>query len=124
MGPFELLYDGRGGLPAIAYTLTDPAGPASRSTISSDRVRMRGWQIASYPLPAEPPETVVQRILVRHGVSRDMAALLAADLRRAIEYFARRIRFRAPASTASGITTETRCTASLLRCSCWRRSPS
>jgi glutamate decarboxylase len=31
----------------------------------------------------------VQRVLVRHGVSRDMAALLADDMRRALEYFAR-----------------------------------
>ena len=53
----------------------------------SDRVRMRGWQIASYPLPADRQDTVVQRILVRHGVSRDMAGLLADDLRRALEHF-------------------------------------
>ena len=48
---------------------------------------MRGWQIASYPLPPDRHETIVQRILVRHGVSRDMAALLVADIRRALEYF-------------------------------------
>jgi glutamate decarboxylase len=30
---------------------------------------------------------VVQRILIRHGVSRDMAAILADDIRRALEYF-------------------------------------
>ena len=35
MGPFTLLYDGAGGLPAVAYTLTDaPAAQASRSTTS------------------------------------------------------------------------------------------
>jgi len=52
----------------------------------SDRVRMRGWQIASYPLPPGRQQTVVQRILVRHGVSRDMARLLVADLNRAIAH--------------------------------------
>jgi glutamate decarboxylase len=48
---------------------------------------MRGWQIASYPLPANRQQTVVQRVLIRHGVSRDMAGLLAEDLRRAVDHF-------------------------------------
>jgi glutamate decarboxylase len=87
IGPFEMLYDGQGGLPAIAYTLRDPAHAGFSLYDLSDRVRMRGWQIASYPLPANRDQTVVQRILIRHGVSRDMAALLAADLRRAVDHF-------------------------------------
>jgi len=88
MGPFELLYDGRGGLPAVAYTLKPSAAVNFSLYDLSDRVRMRGWQIASYPLPPNREQTIVQRILIRHGVSRDMAALLADDIRRAIDYFA------------------------------------
>ena len=84
MGLFDVLYDGTGGLPAVAYTLNTDPGFSLYDL--SDRVRMRGWQIASYPLPAGRQQTVVQRILVRHGVSRDMARLLVADLRRAIAY--------------------------------------
>ena len=87
MGPFEMLYDGTGGLPAIAYTLKDPGTAGFSLYDLSDRVRMRGWQIASYPLPANRQDTVVQRILVRQGVSRDMASLLADDMRRALEHF-------------------------------------
>jgi len=87
IGPFTMLYDGSGGLPAIAYTLKDPAGAGFSLYDLSDRVRMRGWQIASYPLPANRQQTVVQRILIRHGVSRDMASLLADDLRRAVDHF-------------------------------------
>lgn len=87
MGPFELLYDGAGGLPAIAYTLKDPAGAGFSLYDLSDRVRMRGWQIASYPLPPERQQTTVQRILIRHGVSRDMATLLARDIRSALDHF-------------------------------------
>jgi glutamate decarboxylase len=87
LGPFELIYDGHGGIPAIAYTLKDP----ERSDFSlydlADRVRMRGWQIASYPLPADRQNTVVQRVLVRHGVSRDMAGLLVGDIGRALDHF-------------------------------------
>jgi glutamate decarboxylase len=87
MGPFDLLYDGRGGLPAVAYTLKPSANAGFSLYDLSDRVRMRGWQIASYPLPPDREQTVVQRVLIRHGVSRDMAALLADDIRRAISYF-------------------------------------
>jgi glutamate decarboxylase len=52
----------------------------------SERLRMRGWQIASYPLPPNRKETVVQRILVRHGVTHDMATMLLQDIRRALEH--------------------------------------
>jgi glutamate decarboxylase len=87
MGPFEVLYDGRGGLPAIVYALKHPGETHFSLYDLSDRVRMRGWQIASYPLPANRQDTVVQRILVRQGVSRDMACLLIDDLTRAVDYF-------------------------------------
>ena len=88
LGPFDLLYDGVGGLPAVAYTLKKNERAGFSLYDLSDRMRMRGWQIASYPLPPDRDDTVVQRILIRHGVSRDMAALLVDDLRRALEYFA------------------------------------
>jgi len=87
MGPFTMIYDGTGGLPAIAYTLKDPDKAGFSLYDLSDRVRMRGWQIASYPLPAKRDKTVVQRILIRNGVSRDMASLLAGDIRRALDFF-------------------------------------
>jgi glutamate decarboxylase len=88
LGPFELLYGGVGGLPAVAYTLKDPDAGFSLYDLS-DRVRMRGWQIASYPLPRDREHTIVQRILVRHGVSRDMAQLLVQDIRAALAHFAK-----------------------------------
>jgi glutamate decarboxylase len=50
----------------------------------SDRVRMRGWQIASYELHAGREDTIVQRVLIRRGVTRDMAALLLEDIKHAI----------------------------------------
>ena len=39
----------------------------------------------AYTLPANLEDLVVQRILVRHGFSRDMADLLLADMRRSLE---------------------------------------
>lgn len=86
MGPFTLLYDGQGGLPAVCYRLTDPATAGFTLYDLSDRLRMRGWQVPSYPLPPDRADTVVQRVLVRHGVTRDQIALLADDMRRDLEH--------------------------------------
>jgi len=86
LGPLELVYDGSGGLPAVCYKLKDGAEHGFTLYDLSERVRMRGWQIASYPLPADRQTTVVQRVLIRHGVSRDLISLLLDDLKRGIEY--------------------------------------
>lgn len=98
MGPFDILYGGRGGVPAVTYTLKDPALAGFSLYDLSDRLRMRGWQIASYPLPPNRERTVVQRILIRHGVSADMASLLAMDIRRALADLAG----RRPAGSSAG----------------------
>jgi glutamate decarboxylase len=84
MGPFTLLHDGSEALPAVSWTLTDPASTGWSLYDLSDLLRMRGWQVPSYPLPADRQETVVQRVLVRHGVDRDEIELLAQDIRRAV----------------------------------------
>ncbi|MGW7192891.1 glutamate decarboxylase, partial [Streptomyces sp. NPDC054838] len=85
LGPFTLLYDGQGALPAVSYTLTDPEGAGFSLYDLSDRLRARGWQVPSYPLPADRGETVIQRVLIRHGVTRDQIALLVADMGRSVE---------------------------------------
>jgi glutamate decarboxylase len=84
IGPFTLLYDGRGGLPAVSYTLTDPDSSPFDLYALSDQLRMRGWQVPSYPLPPDRDETVIQRVLIRHGISADRMALFAEDLRRSV----------------------------------------
>ncbi|MGW4478260.1 glutamate decarboxylase [Rhodococcus triatomae] len=85
MGPFTILYDGTGGLPAVSYTLTDPDSAGFTLYALSDELRMRGWQVPSYPLPPSRDDTVIQRVLVRHGISRDKIELLAADLEEAVQ---------------------------------------
>ncbi|MBW1596313.1 glutamate decarboxylase [Streptomyces sp. JJ38] len=84
MGPFTPVYDGHGGLPAVTWTLSDPAAPFTLYDLS-DQLRRRGWQVPAYPLPPDREQTVVQRVLVRHGTGRDKIALLARDLRTAVE---------------------------------------
>ena len=53
----------------------------------ADRLRSRGWQVPAYSLPPNRQDLVIQRILVRHGVSRDLGGLLLEDMRRAIDHF-------------------------------------
>jgi glutamate decarboxylase len=53
----------------------------------ADRLRSRGWQVPAYSMPANREDLVIQRILVRHGVSRDLGDLLLADMGRCIDYF-------------------------------------
>ncbi|MDK1472589.1 glutamate decarboxylase [Streptomyces sp. 549] len=83
MGPFTLLHDGRGALPAVSYTLRDPDGPLDLHALS-DQLRMRGWQVPAYPLPPDRQETVIHRVLIRHGMSADRTALFAEDLRQSV----------------------------------------
>lgn len=87
IGLFELFYDGRGGLPGVSWRIKEGLNPGFSLYDLSDRLRMRGWQIAAYPLPSNMGDVVIQRVLVRHGFSRDMADLLINDIKRAIDYF-------------------------------------
>jgi glutamate decarboxylase len=87
IGPFQLLHDGRTGLPAVCWTLRPQQHDGSFSLYDlADRLRYRGWQVCAYPLPGLP-DVIVQRALVRHGVSRDLARSLVDDIGRAIAWF-------------------------------------
>ena len=55
----------------------------------ADRLRVTGWQVPAYTLPANRQDLAVQRILVRHDFSRDMASLLLEDYRRALAHLDR-----------------------------------
>ncbi|MDH0090294.1 glutamate decarboxylase [Achromobacter mucicolens] len=92
LGPFEILYDGdrTKGIPALCWKLKDGIeNPGFNLYDMADRLRSRGWQVPAYSMPADRQDLVVQRILVRHGVSRDLACLLLEDFRRSIDYFAK-----------------------------------
>lgn len=88
-GHFDMLYDGEGGLPAVCYTLKTDRERGYTLYDVSERLRMRGWQIASYPLPANRHELIVQRVMVRHGMGRDLMELLVEDMRRTIDFLDR-----------------------------------
>lgn len=52
----------------------------------SDRMLMRGWQIPTYPLPANLTHVIIQRIVCRADLSMDMAEMLIKDMRSATYY--------------------------------------
>jgi glutamate decarboxylase len=84
MGPFRIIHDGNGGLPAVCWTLTDSARNQFSLYDLSDRLRARGWQVPAYSMPPNREDLVVQRILVRHGVSRDLGDILLEDIGRSL----------------------------------------
>lgn len=84
MGLFKMIYNGVNGIPAACWTLKNDPGFTLYDL--SDRLRMRGWQVPAYSLPANQTSLVVMRVLIRHGVSRDLATLLITDMKNAIEY--------------------------------------
>lgn len=91
MGPFEVLFDGDSskGIPAMSWTIKDEYKDKVNFTLYdfADRLRVRGWQVPAYPLPENREDLVIQRILVRHGFSRDLASLLIDDFYRTLKYF-------------------------------------
>jgi glutamate decarboxylase len=79
MGPFELLTDGS-ELPVFAVKLRDEQAGYTVFDLS-ERLRVRGWLVPAYTLPADMTDTAVLRIVVRNGFSHDLADLLLADIR-------------------------------------------
>jgi glutamate decarboxylase len=89
LGPFELLCDSNPetGIPTVTWRLEDGADPGYTLFDLADRLRVQGWQVPAYTLTGTASHIPVQRILVRQGVSRDLASLLVDDLRTAIAHF-------------------------------------
>ncbi|ATG15741.1 MULTISPECIES: glutamate decarboxylase [Providencia] len=90
LGPFEMIFDGDSakGIPALAWKLKDGVKNSNYSLYDiADKLRSRGWQVPAYSMPANREDLVIQRILVRHGVSLDLASLLIEDFKRTLEYF-------------------------------------
>jgi len=91
LGPFEILYGGEtdAGIPCVSWKIKDGAKTPFSLYDLADRLRVRGWQVPAYSMPANRQDLVVQRILVRHGVSRDLVSLLLEDFQRCLDYFAK-----------------------------------
>lgn len=91
LGPFEMVCTGdpNTSIPAVAWRIQEGVDVPYTLFDLADRLRLRGWLVPAYTLPANLQSIAVQRILVRQGLSRDMAALLIHDFRNAIAHFDR-----------------------------------
>jgi glutamate decarboxylase len=89
LGPFELLCDSNPstGIPTVTWRIREGEDPGYTLFDLADRLRMTGWQVPAYTLTGTASDIPVQRILVRQGVSRDLASLLINDMRDAIGHF-------------------------------------
>lgn len=89
LGPFEIIYGGdpAAGIPCVSWKLRDGLKVPFGLYDLADRLRVRGWQVPAYSMPPDREDLVVQRILVRNGVTRDLASALLGDFRRALDYF-------------------------------------
>jgi glutamate decarboxylase len=85
MEAFELWNDGS-DIPVFAWSLR--VGHTDKWNLHhlSDRLRMAGWLVPAYPMPAGLENLTVQRIVVRNGFTRDLAASFLEDLREAVEF--------------------------------------
>lgn len=88
LGLFDIVFDGdpARGIPAVSWKLKDGAEPGFTLFDLADRLRVRGWQVPAYTLPANCQDQAIQRILVRNGVSIDLCSLLVQDMKAALDH--------------------------------------
>jgi glutamate decarboxylase len=85
---FKIIYDGHGGIPGVCWELKDPVSSSFTLYDFADRLRERGWLVPAYSMPPNREDLVIQRILVRHGFTREMADELLVEMRNALDHFA------------------------------------
>src|SRR5450755_2177646 len=84
MGPLELLSDGS-ELPVVTFRLRSPAAAAYTVFDVSERLRQRGWLVPAYTFPQNMQDTAVLRLVVRNGLSKDLADSLLGDLKTQVD---------------------------------------
>ena len=87
MGPFRLLTRGD-ELPVFAFTMDDDVTGYSVFDVSA-HLREAGWLVPAYTFPADRTDLSVLRIVVRNGMTHDLADLLVDDLRRVVRQLER-----------------------------------
>jgi len=85
MGPFELFTDGS-DIPVFAWRLKPGYTQNWDLHDLSNKLREHGWQVPAYPMPEDIQDITVMRVVVRNGLSMDLAHLFLADLKRSVEY--------------------------------------
>lgn len=85
IGPFDLISKGD-TIPVFAWVLKE--GHTDKWTLYdlADRLRMKGWLVPAYPMADDMSDVILQRIVVKVGLSRDLASALLADIRGEVEF--------------------------------------
>ena len=83
IGPFELITRGD-ALPVFAFKLKDEIDNYTVFDLSN-ALRSRGWQLPAYTFPANREDLAALRVVVRMGVTHDLADMLIADIERELK---------------------------------------
>ena len=86
MGIFKIIHKGD-CIPVVSWRLCEQHLEDYDLFELSDRLRMTGWQIPAYSLARNLQHVVVMRIVVKEGLSMELAELLINDMKKAIDYF-------------------------------------
>jgi glutamate decarboxylase len=84
IGPYRLISDGS-DLPVFAFALAPEVENYTVFDVS-DRLRQRGWLVPAYTFPENRQDLSVLRIVVRAGMTRDMADHLIEHLRELTDF--------------------------------------
>ncbi|MFC4224485.1 glutamate decarboxylase [Lysinibacter cavernae] len=84
MAPFELVSKGD-TIPVFAWRMTTEKRNWDLYDLA-DRLRMRGWLVPAYPMPDDLSGMIVQRIVVRLGLSQDLASLLLDAIKEEVTF--------------------------------------
>jgi glutamate decarboxylase len=84
LAPYELITDGS-DLPVFAFALKPEVENYTVFDISG-RLRQRGWLVPAYNFPANREDLAVLRIVVRGGMTHDLAGSLLEHLQEETEY--------------------------------------
>jgi glutamate decarboxylase len=79
IGPYRLISDG-GELPVFAFALAPEIENYTVFDVS-ERLREHGWLVPAYTFPENREDLSVLRIVVRSGMSLEMADMLLGHLR-------------------------------------------
>jgi glutamate decarboxylase len=83
MPAFDLWNDGT-DIPVFAWQLTK--GYTDKWNLYHLSERLKWWLIPAYPMPDNLSDVVAQLIVVRNGLSRNLAESLVVDIQEAVEY--------------------------------------
>ena len=72
--------------PLFIWTLNEEYDKKAKWTLYDlqDKLMQRGWMVPAYTMPKDIEDMVVMRIVVRQGMSRDMADMLIQDISDAV----------------------------------------